>query len=127
MSIEVSTTDHFAISFRPAEGGIVGVTDHLLHGCGGGAIVEHHEGRCLCRPIEGGEAAEVPLPKSSFRLVLARVAAMCHESSPEYGTPYEGSGVVKTRGEPAGTFQVSFVNTPDEQMLEVRRAELPGG
>ncbi len=123
MSGQVSTHERFIASFRPAEGGVVGVTDHLLHDCGSGAVIEFREGRCMRRPFDGSEPAEVPLPKSAFRLVLARVAAMCHEASPDYGTPYKGSGLVRTGGVPSGTFRVTFLNTPDEQRLEVRRED----
>ena len=62
-----------------------------------------------------------PLPRAAFRTVLARIATVCNEYSPNAVTPYGGEGLLTVEGPPPTVVRVAFVNTPNEQRLEVRR------
>lgn len=64
----------------------------LRHWC----VVEFHDGRCLCSPVAGGDPAELPFPRSTFRLIPARVAAMCQAQGPAPASPKQGEGTVQT-------------------------------
>jgi hypothetical protein len=82
-----------------------------------------HANRCQVRPLGTGpqESAEVPLPKSVFRAIVARIAALCNERSPYSVSPYGGEGELSLGTDPLVVFRVAFANTPGEQRLEVRR------
>lgn len=111
--------------FRPTARGVVGLVDDLLAACRGGSLdLRHEDGRCLVRRA-GGEAVEVPLPRSAFRAVLARVAALCNERLPGSATPYCGEGELADPADPPAVFRAVFVNTPDEQHLQLRDAGGP--
>src|SRR5581483_1534665 len=92
--------------------------------------------RCVCRWTVGGETKEllVPLRPAAFRTILARIAALCNEYRPNAVNPYGGESLLAVKGSPPTVVRVRFVNTPDEQRLEVRRdaegslrQSLPGG
>lgn len=77
--------------------------------------------RCRVRPA-GGEWEEVsdgPLRKSVFRAVLARIATLCNDRTPNSVSPYGGQGELPIGGEPPVVIRVAFVNTPAEQKLEL--------
>jgi hypothetical protein len=123
MSEQATFADRFKTAFRPAGGGVVALTEQVLHLFGEpGAVIECREGRCWCQPRGSAEkeAVEVPLSKPLFRAILARVAAMCNEQSPGAVSPYGGAGDLTTGGTPSGRFHVEFLNTAGEQRLEVR-------
>ena len=61
----------------------------------------------------------MPLQKSVFRAVVARVAALCNEGAPNSVTPYRGEGELSVWTNPPASFHVAFTNTPTEQWLEV--------
>jgi hypothetical protein len=63
----------------------------------------------------------VPLPPAAFRPILARIAALCNEYSPNAVSPYGGEGLLAVKGPPPTIVLVAFVNTPNEQRLQVRR------
>jgi hypothetical protein len=65
------------------------------------------------------ELVEVPIPKSVFRAVLARVAALCNEQTPNGVSPYGGEAVLWDDSQPPCAVRVSFKNTPVEQRLEL--------
>jgi hypothetical protein len=71
--------------------------------------------------MESKESTDVPLPKSVFRAILARLAALCNERTPNSVSPYRGEGECSVGTNPPVVFRVAFVNTPGEQRLEVRR------
>lgn len=124
MSPSQTAHDHLRRVFAPTQGGVVGLTDKLLEACVGSDVEFRRVGdRCVCRWTVGGETTEapVPLPPAAFRTVLARVAALCNESSPDAVTPYGGEGLLALRDSPPMVVRVRFVNTPDDQRLEVRR------
>jgi hypothetical protein len=111
-------------AFAPTQGGIVGLTDQLLEACvGSDAEFKRVGNRCVCNWTINGETTEalVPLPPAAFRTILARVAALCNEYSPNAVTPYRGEGLLTLKGSPPAIVHVAFVNSPDEQRLEVKR------
>ena len=63
----------------------------------------------------------MPLPPAAFRTVLARIATLCSEYSPNAVSPYGGEGLLTVEEPPPTVVRVAFVNTPNEQLLEVRR------
>lgn len=96
--------------------GVVGVTDELLLVCRERPLrLDWEGGRCLVRSAE--EAVEIVLPKSAFRAILARLAALCNEGAHGGVTPYGGSGELTREG---NAFRVTLVNTPGEQTADVR-------
>jgi len=103
---------------------VVGLVDEVLALCQEhGLQLDWQEGGCRIRS-SGGEpegTIDVPLRKSVFRAILARVAVLCNERSPNSVSPYGGQGEVSVGADPAMTFRVEFANTPDEQRLELTR------
>ena len=79
------------------------------------------EGYCRVRPLETNapDWIDVPLSKSVFRAVLARVAALCNERVPNSVTPYRGAAEFTVGSISPATFHVSFINIPTEQRLDV--------
>jgi hypothetical protein len=65
------------------------------------------------------EMVQVPLRKSVFRAILARVAVLCNERHPNSVSPYGGTGKVTVGSTPAAEVHVHFLNTPEEQSLEL--------
>jgi hypothetical protein len=111
-------------AFAPTQGGIVGLTDQLLEACVDSDVEFKRIGnRCVCNWTVNGETKEalVPVPPAAFRTILARVAVLCNEYSPNAVTPYRGEGLLTVKGPPPTVVHVAFVNTPDEQRLEVKR------
>lgn len=109
--------------FAQTRGGVVELTDQLLAACvGGSAEFERIGDRLICRWTANGDTQEAPapLPPAAFRTILARVAALCNEHNPNSVSPYGGQGVVVVSGTPSTALQVRFINTSNEQRLEVR-------
>jgi hypothetical protein len=102
--------------------GVVGLVDDLLRLCPEQGLRLAWEGdRCRVNPLAGGseEVLDRPLRKSVFRAILARVAALCNERSPNSVSPYGGQGELSYGADPPATFRVKFTNTTDEQKLEL--------
>jgi hypothetical protein len=107
--------------FSPSGRGVIGLVDDLLALCQDrGLQLDWHANQCRVRPLGPGlqEAIDVPLPKSVFRAILARVAALCNERSPNSVSPYGGQGELTVAADSATVLRVTFTNTPDEQRLE---------
>src|SRR5271157_18049 len=107
---------------------VVGLVDEVLALCQEhGLQLDWQEGGCHIRS-SGGEpegTIDVPLRKSVFRAILARVAVLCNERSPNSVSPYGGQGEVSVGANPAMTFRVEFANTPDEQRLYCESVATP--
>lgn len=103
--------------FEPTPRGVVGAVDELLLLCHDHPLqLEWRDGACHVQP----GPVEVPLPKSVFRAVLARLAVLCGGTV----SPYGGTAELVTAAGPA--YHIEFANTPGEQRLAVRWAgELP--
>ncbi len=112
-------------AFEPTRRGVVGLVDDLLGLCREhGLQLDWQANNCRVRPL-GAElhgSTEIPLEKSVFRAILARLAALCNERTPNSVSPYGGEGELSVRTNPPTVFRVAFTNTPSEQRLEVRRS-----
>ena len=121
MSLATDFRDKVEKAFQPNGRGIVGVVDDLIdlsqeHGL----HLEWHEQRCAIRALDGGSPAiELPMQKSVFRAVLARVAALCNEREPGSASPYGGEGELASATNSTRLIQVRFANRPNEQCLEL--------
>lgn len=106
---------------RPA-GGVVGLIDELFRLCPEqGLRFDWQDDRCRVRSLGNGseEVLDRPLPRSVFRAMLARVAALCNERRPGSVSRYAREGQVLAAADPARLFQVTLTNTTEEQTLEV--------
>jgi hypothetical protein len=111
-------------AFEPTQRGVAGLVDNLLDLCPQqGLQLDWQADRCLVRPLGAApqESAELPLPKSVFRAILARVAVLCNQRAPNSVSPYGGVGELAVGTSPPTVFRVVFTNTPGEQGLELRR------
>jgi hypothetical protein len=123
-------------AFKPTARGVVGLVDDLLALCHTHQLrINFQDSHCYIRPLgaDPHDALDVPLPKSVFRAVLARIAALCNEHHPGSVTPYRGEGeivvpapVSENRVQPS-TCHVAFTNTPTDQRLEVRFSRSSAG
>lgn len=102
--------------------GILGLVDNLL------AVSREHgiqldwkADQCRVRFRDGGPPGwiEVPLRKSVVRAALARVAVLCNQRAPNSVSPYGGRGELLAGADPTTPMRVAFVNTPEEQSLEL--------
>jgi hypothetical protein len=102
--------------------GVVGIVDDLLRLCPEqGLRLDWQADGCRihCRTGDSEETIDVPLRKSVFRAILARIAVLCNEQSPNSVSPYGGESELSIGTNPRTVFRVSFANTPAEQMLEL--------
>lgn len=115
--------------FTPTPRGVIGLVDELLGLCRTHQLrVNFQEGQCRIRRLGANstDLLEVPVPKSVFRAVLARIAVLCNEHRPHSVTPYRGEGEVTVPVTPAeggissSTCYAAFTNTPTDQRLELR-------
>lgn len=65
------------------------------------------------------ETIDTPLRRSVVRASLARVAVLCNEHRPNAVSPYGGEGELPATAPAGPGIRVSFVNTLDEQRLEL--------
>lgn len=110
-------------AFAPTQHGVVGLTEQLLEACIGSDVAFERVGdRCVCRWTARGETQEatVPLPPAAFRTILARIAVLCNERSPNSVSPYGGEGQLAIKDHPSAAVQVAFVNTSTIQRLELK-------
>jgi hypothetical protein len=114
-------------AFEPPDTGFVGIADNLLQLCLG-ASVEITWGQDACRVSMRNGAAEevvdVPLRKSVFRAVLARIAVLCNERRADSVSPYGGCGEIALDSGPV--VSVRFENTSAVQSLRLAHRE-PNG
>jgi hypothetical protein len=106
---------------EPARG-VVGLVDDLLAACRGqGLQLEWQGDHCRVRSHGGGwdEVFDVPLRKSAFRAIIARVAALCNEQGSHPVSPYGGQSQLSVGTNPSSAFTVKFTNTASEQKLEL--------
>ena len=122
MSHPASPSERIGLALADPGAGVLGLVDELL------AVSRQRdlslawrEGRCLVALAGMGspDRLDAPLPRSVFRAVLARIAALCNERNPDSVSPYGGRGEVSVGKETSATIRVAFVNTPGEQRLEL--------
>lgn len=101
-------------------GGIVGLVDDLLALClERGLELDWQADHCRVRSCGGDwQSLDVSLRKSVIRAILARVAVLCNERTPDSASPYAGQGELSV-GANAAVLRVAFVNTPETQKLEL--------
>ena len=116
-------SNRLARALTTPTGGALRLADELLAASHEQDIrVGWQAGRCQVSipSSEPPEQIEVPVQKSVIRALLARVAALCNERVPNSVSPYRGTGEVAI--DPKRVIRVKFVNTPDEQSLELSPA-----
>ena len=109
-------------AFGPTRG-VVGLVDELLSLCPEqGLQFEWRANQCRVGSLgsQPHELIEVSLTKSAFRAVLARIAALCNETAANSVSPYGGTGQVSVCTATPAFLGVAFINTPDEQRLELK-------
>ena len=124
MSTASSPLVQLHVAFMRPSRPVVGLVDDLLAACQEqGVRLDWQDGRCRVRSLEGGPEGviDVPLRKSVFRAILARVAVLCNERNPNSVSPYGGQGELSIGTDPTMVFRLEFANTPDEQRLELAR------
>ena len=123
-------------AFSPTPRGVVGLVDDLLVLCRTHQLrVVFRDSRCQIRRLgaDPKDSLDLPVPKSVFRAVLARVAVLCNEHSPDSVMPYRGEGEVAVPRSPAqgpaasSTCYAAFTNTLSDQRLELRFARDSAG
>src|SRR5262249_38727963 len=100
--------------------GVVGLVDDLLTVCRQHVLQLEWEAQRYRIRFAGGDWEEwidLPLRKSIFRAILARVAALCNERTPNSVSPYGGQGELSVGTNPPALFHVTFTNTLAEQKL----------
>jgi hypothetical protein len=120
MNTVSSFSEQLGRVFTPTGRGVLDVVDHLLELCQEpGLQLDWYGNRCRVRTLgaQPQESNDIPLPKSIFRAILARVAVLCNERRPNSVSPYRGQGALVVGGNPARVIRATFVNTPAEQRL----------
>jgi hypothetical protein len=120
-----STSEHIRLlqsAIEHPSRGVVGIVDDLLNVCWKyGLQLDWQANRCRVRSA-GSDWVDLPelsIRQSSFRAVLARIAALCNEQSSGSVSPYGGQGELSVGTNPPVVFEIAFVNTPEEQRLEL--------
>jgi hypothetical protein len=123
-------------AFQPTPRGVIGLVDDLLGLCRTHQLhINFQDSHCYVRPLgtDPQDSLDVPLLKSVFRAVLARIAALCNERYPGSVTPYRGEGEIVVPAPISencvspSTCYVEFTNTPSDQRLEVRFSRSSAG
>jgi hypothetical protein len=126
MSSPSSFLDLAGQVFRPTHRGVAGLVNDLLELCPEqGLELDWRADHCrvCCLGVEPEEAIEVPLPKSVFRAVLARLATLCNERNPGSVSPYGGEGALMVGVDPATVCRVAFTNTSSAQRVRLTRIQ----
>lgn len=130
MSTHLTPAERLRSALTAPTRGVLGLVDELLTVSREQSLrlawqADHCRVRFL---VEGQEdSLEVPLRKSVVRAVLARVAVLCNERKPNSVSPYGGQGELSIGTEPGAVLRVAFVNTSDEQSMEVVCLSFAGG
>jgi hypothetical protein len=120
-----TTTELSSVVRRALEqpnSGIAGLVDAILNLCREHNLqLDWQADRCSIRLLGGDweEVADLPIRKSVFRAVLARISLLCNEQSPNAISPYGGRAKLSVGENPAAVFQVVLANSSAEQRLEI--------
>lgn len=109
--------------FAPNPRGVVGIVDELLNMvCEQGCSLDWKRGRCCIKALHapGTATAEICMQKSIFRALLARIAALANERSPNSVSPYGGEGEVAVLSGSEMLLHVAFENRSGRQQLVIR-------
>ncbi len=110
-------------SILHSSGNVIEFVDALLKVCQEQRLhVRWQTDGCRIRSLRGGRQEQIAesLPKARFRAILARVAALCNDHSPDSISPYGGQGTLALASDRKPAIRVLFANTPDEQWLDLR-------
>ncbi len=126
MSKQSSLSERLRRALTTPVHGVLGLVDELLAAsCEQDIHLGWQAGRCHVNIKVGSlDQIEVPVPKSVIRAALARVAALCNERIPNSVSPYGGLGEVTVDTDPAKVIRIQFVNTPEEQRLDLARMRI---
>jgi hypothetical protein len=132
----MSTTSTFSttiqqIILNPSRG-VVGLVDDLLGACCGHNIqLAWQDGQCRLSSSDGEweDTIDLPIRRSVFRAILARVATLCNIQLADSVSPYGGTADLTVGYTPTGMLTVTIVNTPAEHGMRIapRVADLPDG
>jgi hypothetical protein len=75
--------------------------------------------RVRCPGETWEDLTDLPIRKSVFRAVLARIAALCNEKNPNTVSLYGGQCEWMTGENPPKVFRILFTNTSAEQRIEL--------
>ncbi len=116
-----SFEERVRLAFLPTPRAVLGLVDDLLELCREQPLsLIFRDGKCfVSSAADANSSVEVPMLRSAFRAVLARVAVLCNEQRPDSVSPYGGTGDVCVGNDSRTTLRVVFTNTPEEQRLEV--------
>jgi hypothetical protein len=98
---------------------VIEIVDALLQRCREHRLQFEWQGDRLRARSSGGVWSDIPLRKSVFRAILARLAVLCNERTPNAVSPYGGEGVLEIGDNALAIVRVSFTNTSAEQKLEL--------
>jgi hypothetical protein len=122
MSATSNLSDAVRSIFANPARGVVGLVDDLLIMCREQSLQFEWQGEhCRVRSLNGAwaEVIDLPLRKSVFRAVVARVATLCNEQGTNPVSPYGGHGQLLVGTNPPSVVTVKFTNTAAEQKLEL--------
>lgn len=111
-------------------GGIVELTDRALDACLKHDLqLDWQPSLCRVRSRDGDweDVDDLPIRKSAFRAILARVAVKCNEHAVDSVSPYGGEGILSFGENPVRSFLVRFANTSSQQRLELTLMASPTG
>jgi hypothetical protein len=123
MSIPSSSLADLRKAIESPRGGFVSIVDDILLVCRRDALhLDWRDERCRVVSDNGEQDAEIemPLRRSGFRAVLARIAKLCNDqAAPGTFSPYGGSSELTFASAPEMVLRVSWANTLGEQWLTV--------
>ncbi len=112
--------------------GIVGLVDSLLACCVEDRVHVEFGEDVLCVYFQNCCAkSPVSIPKPVLRAMIARVAVLCNEQTPNAVSPYGGEGALSVSAKPGALLKAVFANTTDQQHLTLTTLktsfEVPSG
>lgn len=121
MNVVFSPSEAIRVVFTQPARDLAGMVDDLLAVCSEHDLELDWRADCCrvrSRTEDWRDVDDQPLRRSSFRGLLARLAALCNECRPGSCSPYGGKGEIAVGG---AVFQLVFTNTPAEQRLQLTR------
>src|SRR5262249_34377309 len=119
MSTLISNSEAIRGVFTQPARDMVSMVDDLLTVCREHNLeLDWRPGCCRVRSHaeDWSEVRDLPLRRTAFRGILARLSTLCNERQPNSCSPYGGQGeiAIGTTG-----FKLVFTNTPGEQRLQL--------
>src|SRR5438874_8498676 len=111
MSMQSETANSIRSILSRPTGGVAGLVDDLLVLCRENRLqLDWQAGSCRVRFPDSNweELPDVPLRKSVFRAILARIAALCNERGLKSVSPYGGQVHLPAGSSSPTVFKVTF-------------------